>query len=95
MIRCIECGREFETFARERICSAGCRDKRRSRMARASDKRHSARRALYLPRPEPVELATVYPVNPSDPFLTDAQRRACAEARARATHSRGRTWWRL
>jgi len=39
-IRCLECGEQFEPEARERICSAGCRDARRSRMARRSDKRH-------------------------------------------------------
>lgn len=82
MIRCIECGRFFKPVAGETIHSAGCRDKRRSRMARRSDKRHGKRRASYLPRPEPVEMAVVLPLNPASPFLTDEQRRVCAEARA-------------
>lgn len=85
MIRCIECGREFEPFASERICTAGCRNKRRSRMARRSDKRHGKRRAAYMPPPEPVERAVVLPFNPSNPFNTDEDRRICAAARSATT----------
>jgi hypothetical protein len=81
-IRCLECNKWFEPVAGERIHSAGCRHERRNRMARRSDKRHGARRALYMPRPEPVEMAVKLPFNPSDPFLSDADRRVCAEARA-------------